>query len=119
MKGIQLQLQMYLHSEIKFSAQQEQVGLKGLYRNVCRLLAHRGGTLGSNRTPTNLSLPQIIWGPQNQVLGFRGLASFLAVQDSSISNIVCLSVGRSVSLSQLTIRAEGASKSDPRLLRDF
>jgi hypothetical protein len=30
---------------------------------------------------------------------------FLAVQDSSISDIVCLSVCRSVGLSQLTIRA--------------
>ena len=47
----------------------------------------------------NLSLPR------NQVLGFRGLATFLAVQDSSISDIVCLSVGQSVGLSQLTIRA--------------
>ena len=40
--------------------------------------------------------------------------TFLAVQDSSISDIVCLSVGQSVGLSQLTIRAYGASKSDPR-----
>ena len=35
------------------------VDLKGLYRNVCRLLAHRGGTLGSNRTPNQpLSTPE-------------------------------------------------------------
>ena len=39
---------------------------------------------------------------------------FLAVQDSSITDIVCLSLGRSVGRSQLTIRAKGASKSDTR-----
>ena len=50
---------MFLHSEIKFSAEQEKADLKGLYRNVCRLLAHRGGTLGSNRTPNQpLSTPE-------------------------------------------------------------
>ena len=38
------------------------------------------------------------------------LAFFLAVQDNSIPDIVCLSLGQS----QLTIRAYGASKSDPR-----
>ena len=42
------------------------------------------------------------------------LEVFLAVQDSSITDIVCRSVGPLVPWSQLTIRAEGASKSDPR-----
>ena len=43
-----------------------------------------------------------------------GNCNFLAVQDSSITDIVCLSVCLSLGLSQLTIRAYWTSKSDPK-----